>query len=181
MENEPGTIRFIWFYFSISVSASTYPRSKRAQTQKHGGIFRNGRFGMKGPWLSLPLVARPWLPAGSTPWDMPCTTDSECIGKNRLPHLYTRDTSNRSFIPTYSCCLFNRFRDRTTKRRHSSALGSFETETKVHTVGCERSVVRFLNDSFKTKLKLCEKFDQKFKIKGDDQQLLYLHVKWVHL
>jgi len=96
----------------------------------------------RDPWLWVPLVARPWHPVGSTPRDISCTTDSECIGKNQLSHLYTRQTSNRSFIPTYSCCLFNWF-----ARRNISFRLHFVLLRQNESVRCERSKLRFLNDS----------------------------------
>lgn len=69
--------------------------------------------------------------------------------KSTPSSLYSGTTSNRFFIPTYSCCLFNRFRDRSYDKTQALRLVTWyssETETKVRTVRCERSQVRLFND-----------------------------------
>lgn len=131
----------VWFYLFVSISTNVRPN-----VRERGDAA--GYFGMgdskRDPWLSVPLVARPWLPADSTPWDMSCTTDFEYIDNNQLPHLYTRETSNRFFIPTYSCCLFNRFRNRLYDKMQAFVRTWFFRGRNESAVWCERPQIQLL-------------------------------------
>lgn len=85
------------------------------------------------------------------------------------------------FLPTLAAYLIDFAIVCTTKCRHSSALGSYETRTKVCAARCERSQVRLLNDPSRLNRNCMRNFIKNLRQKEMINNYRIFGIKWVQL